>query len=160
LLHGVKVLHARLFPFTIAGKYLCNMEWIFELADIDRVANQLLTAYSDKKVWALDGGMGAGKTTLVHALCGALGVVDMVSSPTFPVINEYSTADGQTVYHIDLYRLKDAEEAINTGVEDCLYSGHRCFVEWPGRANELFDGETLHLQLVVVNGDRRKLTVG
>jgi tRNA threonylcarbamoyladenosine biosynthesis protein TsaE len=160
LLHGVKVLHARLFPFTITGKYLCNMEWIFELAEIDKMAGQLLAAYHDKKVWALRGDMGAGKTTLVHALCGALGVVDVVGSPTFPVINEYRTADGQTVYHIDLYRLKDAEEAINTGVEDCLYSGHRCFVEWPDRATELFDEDTLYLQLEVVYGDRRKLTVG
>jgi tRNA threonylcarbamoyladenosine biosynthesis protein TsaE len=158
LLHGVKVLHVRLFPFTIAGKYLCNMEWIFELADIDKVAGQLLAAYSDKKVWALDGAMGPGKTTLVHALCGALGVVDMVSSPTFPVINEYRTADGQTVYHIDLYRLKDEEEAVNTGVEDCLYSGHRCFVEWPGRAMELFDDQTLHLVLEALADGRRRIS--
>jgi tRNA threonylcarbamoyladenosine biosynthesis protein TsaE len=158
LLHGVKVLHARLFPFTIAGKYLCNMEWIFELTEIDKIAGQLLSAHGDKKVWALEGGMGTGKTTLVYALCGALGVVDVVSSPTFPVINEYRTADGQTVYHIDLYRLKDAEEAINTGVEDCLYSGHRCFVEWPGRAMELFDDQTLHLILEALADGRRRIS--
>lgn len=136
------------------------MEWIFELKDIDKVAGELLAAHGDKKVWALEGGMGAGKTTLVHALCSALGVMDVVSSPTFPVINEYRAADGQTVYHIDLYRLKDEEEAVNTGVEDCLYSGHRCFVEWPGRANELFDAAALRLSLEVVGGDRRKLTAG
>lgn len=136
------------------------MEWIFELSDIDRVAGELLSAHGDKKVWALEGGMGAGKTTLVHALCNILGVKDVVSSPTFPVINEYRAGDGQTVYHIDLYRLKDEEEAINTGVEDCLYSGQRCFVEWPGRATELFDEGTLRLSLQVIGGDRRKLTVG
>lgn len=136
------------------------MEWIFELADIDRVAGELLAARGDKKVWALEGGMGAGKTTLVHALCHVLGVTDVVSSPTFPVINEYRSGYGETVYHIDLYRLKDEEEAINTGVEDCLYSGQRCFVEWPGRAEGLFDGETLRLNLETVGGDRRKLTVG
>jgi tRNA threonylcarbamoyladenosine biosynthesis protein TsaE len=149
-----------MFSITIVGKYLCNMEWIFELQDIDRVARELLAAHGDKKVWALEGGMGAGKTTLVHALCSALGVMDVVSSPTFPVINEYRAADGETVYHIDLYRLKDEDEAVNTGVEDCLYSGCRCFVEWPGRAEGLFDGETLRLSLETVGGDRRKLTVG
>jgi tRNA threonylcarbamoyladenosine biosynthesis protein TsaE len=144
-------------PFTIDGKYLCNMEWIFALDEIDDVAGQLVRTFGGKMVWALEGGMGAGKTTLVHALCQKLGVSGNVSSPTFPVINQYRTADGQTVYHIDLYRLKDEEEAVNAGVEDCLYSGSRCLVEWPGRAPGLFGDDALLLRLEVMGDGRRRL---
>jgi tRNA threonylcarbamoyladenosine biosynthesis protein TsaE len=133
------------------------MEWIFELGDIDTVAAQLLTAYSRQKVWALEGNMGVGKTTLAHAICRALGVTSPVSSPTFPVINQYQTAGGETVYHIDLYRLKDEEEAIHTGVEDCLYSGSHCLVEWPGRAAGLFDTDTLFVRLEAMEDGRRKI---
>lgn len=134
------------------------MELIYDLADLDTVAAQLLQAHGHQKVWALEGGMGAGKTTLAHAICKALGVTDAVSSPTFPVINQYQTAAGETVYHIDLYRLKDEDEAIDTGVEDCLYSGHRCLVEWPGRAPGLFENNMLLLRLEVREDGKRKIT--
>lgn len=146
-----------MFLITIVGKYLCNMELIFTLAELDDCAAQLLQQYGHQKVWALEGGMGAGKTTLVHALCKALGVVDTVSSPTFPVINQYQTVKGQPVYHIDLYRLNSEEEAVNAGVEDCLYSGNPCFVEWPQRAPGLFDEDTLYLTLTVLEDGGRKV---
>ena len=75
--------------------------------------------------------MGSGKTTFIHALCDVLGVTDAVGSPTFSIINQYQMADGQTLYHLDLYRINDDEEAVQAGIEEVLYSGDYCMVEWP-----------------------------
>jgi tRNA threonylcarbamoyladenosine biosynthesis protein TsaE len=149
-----------MFPFTIDGKYICNMEVIFTIAGIKAAAGQLLELAAGKRVLAFEGDMGAGKTTFIHALCEVMGVKDVVSSPTYAIINQYLVATGQTVYHIDLYRLKDEEEAVNAGVEDCLYSGHYCFVEWPRRAPCIFPGDTLYVSLAVIDDKTRKLTVG
>jgi tRNA threonylcarbamoyladenosine biosynthesis protein TsaE len=102
--------------------------------------------------------MGAGKTTFIHALCELKGVKDVVGSPTFSIINEYSFAGGM-IYHIYLYRLKDEEEAMRAGVEDCLYSDHTCFVEWPEKASGIFPSDTVHVFIEVINSDTRYLTI-
>lgn len=133
------------------------MEILFTLEEIGSVATRLLPLIKGKVV-ALHGEMGAGKTTLVHALGEVMGIREVVSSPTFSIINEYGS-EGGAVFHIDLYRLKDEEEAIQAGVEDCLYSGATCLVEWPDRAPGLFPPETLHLFLEVVNTQARKLRI-
>jgi tRNA threonylcarbamoyladenosine biosynthesis protein TsaE len=101
--------------------------------------------------------MGAGKTTFIHALCEVMNVTDAISSPTFSIINHYKTAAEQTIYHMDLYRIKDENEAINAGVEDCLYSGNICFVEWPEKAPGVFPDETLYITISSVNDNTRKL---
>jgi len=101
--------------------------------------------------------MGAGKTTFIHALCDALEVEDSISSPTFSIINQYRTADGQTIYHMDLYRIKDENEAINAGVEDCLFGGDICLVEWPEKAAGIFPEETLHVTISSLDDITRKL---
>ena len=112
------------------------MEVIFKLNEIDKVVATFLAHIGSNIVVAFHGEMGAGKTTFIHALCEAMGVKEAISSPTFSIINEYSTTAGQTIYHLDLYRIKDENEAINAGVEDCLYSGNTCLVEWQiGRAH-------------------------
>ena len=100
--------------------------------------------------------MGAGKTTFIHHLCLARGVTDTVGSPTFSIINEYRYAGG-SIFHIDLYRLKDEEEAIRAGVEDVLYSGEICLVEWPDRAPDIFPPDTVHVRLEVQGPDTRKI---
>jgi len=123
------------------------------------VAATFLANTVHHKVFALHGEMGAGKTTFVHAVCNALGVKDTIGSPTFSIINQYQTNTAEIIYHIDLYRLKDEEEAIQTGVEDCLYSGNYCFVEWPGRAPGIFPDKTLYVTLLAVNNDTRKLII-
>lgn len=133
------------------------MDILFELREISAVAARLLPLIRGKVV-ALHGDMGAGKTTLVHALGEVMGIHEVVSSPTFSIINEYGW-EGGPVFHIDLYRLKDEEEAIQAGVEDCLYSGATCLVEWPDRAPGLFPPDTLHLYLEVVNTQARKLRI-
>jgi tRNA threonylcarbamoyladenosine biosynthesis protein TsaE len=103
--------------------------------------------------------MGAGKTTFIHALCEVLKVKGAISSPTFSIINQYTTEMNTTIYHMDLYRLKDEQEAINAGVEDCLYSGNTCLVEWPEKAPGIFPGDTLHVTITLVNANTRKLNV-
>lgn len=131
----------------------------YTLPEISQAAQWLLGELKDRKVMALHGPMGAGKTTLISAICTLLNVEDVVSSPTFSVINEYSYDENGTtkkLYHIDLYRLKDEEEAIRTGVEDCLYSGEYCFVEWPERAGGLFPDKVAIVYLRV-EGDHERL---
>jgi tRNA threonylcarbamoyladenosine biosynthesis protein TsaE len=135
------------------------MDINFSLAGIDKAAAQFLSLIANNRTIAFHGEMGAGKTTFIHAVCEALGVKDAVGSPTFSIINQYQTANNEIVFHIDLYRLKDEEEAIQTGVEDCLYSGNYCFVEWPDKAAGLFPRNTLHVQLATVDNDTRKLTI-
>ena len=135
------------------------MEVNFTLNEIEITAKKLLAQTSNYKVFAFDGEMGAGKTTFIHSLCEAMGVTDVVTSPTFSIINEYKTNNGQTVYHMDLYRIKDENEAITAGVEDCLYSGNYCFVEWPEKALTIFPENTLHVYITLSDNGSRKLTI-
>ena len=133
------------------------MEVNFSLNEITTVAEKLLTEAGSYKVFAFHGDMGAGKTTFIHALCNAMNIEDVVTSPTFSIINQYKTKEGQTVYHMDLYRIKDENEAINAGVEDCLFSGNKCLVEWPEKAPGVFPDETLHIYITAIDDNTRKL---
>ena len=133
------------------------MEVNFTLEQIRQTAERLLSASENYKVFAFHGEMGAGKTTFIHALCEAIGVKDVITSPTFSIINQYQTNNGQTIYHMDLYRIKDENEAIQAGVEDCLYSGNVCLVEWPEKATGIFPDETLHITITSVDDNTRKL---
>ena len=138
------------------------MELTFTLDTIKDAAASLLQMTGSATVIALHGQMGAGKTTFVHAVCDIRKVKDVVGSPTFSIINQYIyTEEGKEkkIFHIDLYRLKDEEEAIQAGVEDCLYSGHTCFVEWPERASGLLPEDAVHLDLVIVDSSTRKLVI-
>lgn len=135
------------------------MELNFTLNDINTAAEKFLKSIDDHKVIALRGEMGAGKTTFIHAVCVLLGVRTNISSPTFSIINEYSLPGKQGIYHIDLYRLKNEQEAIEAGVEDCLSSGSICFIEWPGIAPGLFGSETLHCELHRISDNERKLEI-
>ncbi len=140
--------------------YLCIMDVIFNITEIDIIAKQLIAALGTRRVLALHGDMGVGKTTLSSALCKALGTSNAVSSPTFSIINEY-TAKPQNIYHIDLYRLKDEEEALQVGVEDCFYSGCYCLVEWPSLFPQLLPDDTAHIQLSLApKGNRHLLLKG
>lgn len=133
------------------------MEVNFTIDNIQETAIQLLPALAGYRVFAFHGEMGAGKTTFIQALCKAMGVEDTISSPTFSIINQYKTRNGQTIYHMDLYRIKGEAEAINAGVEDCLYSGDICFVEWPQKAAAIFPEKTLHITITSVEDNARKL---
>ena len=131
----------------------------FTLNEIENAAAQLLTVVGERKVIAFHGEMGAGKTTFIHAVCQLLKIKDVVGSPTFSIINEYNTDAGNIVYHLDLYRLKDEPEAIAAGVEDCLYSGNLCMVEWPEKAPGIFPHDTIHCYLRSTANNERKLQI-
>lgn len=117
-----------------------------QLADLEPVCREIIRQSESLPVVALYGDLGAGKTTLVQALCRALGVSDAVNSPTYAIINEYELK-GAPLYHIDLYRLNDEAEARQAGVEECLFSGERCFVEWPDHFENLLPGH--HLKVFI-----------
>ena len=138
------------------------MESVFSLDNINRVAKEFWKATEDKTVFAFHGAMGAGKTTFIHALCDEKGVKDVIGSPTFSIINEYQyDCEGtkRRLFHIDLYRLKDEEEALRAGVEDCLYSGCICLVEWPERAPAIFPANTVHAFIEWVDDKTRQLKI-
>lgn len=132
------------------------MLYQFTLQELPELVNRLLPQLGAQRVVALYGPMGAGKTTLVHAFCDALGVRDAVGSPTFSIINEYASPSGQ-VYHIDCYRLRSEGEAIDAGVEDCLYSGNWCFVEWPEKIPHLLPEDAAVVRLNVPDPAHRQL---
>ena len=132
------------------------MEWTFVLNEIDKMAREFWNTFPDKKIYAFQGNMGAGKTSFSRELCKLKKVNETVGSPTFSIINEYSSPTG-TIYHLDLYRLKDEDEALRAGVEDCLYSGEICLVEWPDRAPGIFPPDTLGIKLEFLNPITRKI---
>ena len=145
--------------FTINGIYICNMELNFSLDKIENAAKQFLSFVSDHKVFAFNGEMGAGKTTFIKALCTQLGVEENISSPTYSIIQQYKTKNGKTIYHIDLYRMKDEEEVLQAGVEDCLYSNNICFVEWPEKASSIFPANKVEVFLQPIENDQRKMII-
>ncbi|MES1222749.1 MAG: tRNA (adenosine(37)-N6)-threonylcarbamoyltransferase complex ATPase subunit type 1 TsaE [Bacteroidota bacterium] len=138
------------------------MEWVFTLTDIQKVATEFWSLVNGSSVIAFHGNMGAGKTTFIHALCDVKGVKDIVGSPTFSIINEYSFQEKgreKKIFHIDLYRLNDEEEARQAGVEDCLYSDHICLVEWPEKTPHLFPDDTIHVDIQAIDNQTRKVQI-
>lgn len=138
------------------------MEWTFSLDNINEVAKDFWKVTEGKTVFAFHGEMGAGKTTFIHALCDAKGVKDVVGSPTFSIINEYQyDCEGtkKALFHMDLYRLKNEEEAIRAGVEDVLLSGYIGLVEWPEKAPGIFPDDTVHVFIEPVNNETRRLKI-
>jgi tRNA threonylcarbamoyladenosine biosynthesis protein TsaE len=134
------------------------MEWTYNLSEIDEMARVFWDAVPNKKIFAFQGVMGAGKTSFIRALCSVKKVRETVGSPTFSIINEYSYPSG-IIFHLDLYRLKDEEEAIKAGVEDCLHSGEICLVEWPDRAPGIFPKESLGISLESLDDKTRKISL-
>ena len=133
------------------------MDAIFKLDRIRQVAAALWEEGKSKKVWAFHAEMGTGKTTFIHALCEELGVASAISSPTFAIINEYSSPVAGTIYHMDWYRLKDEEEAVNAGIEDSLLSQQLCLIEWPEKATGLLPDDTFHLHIEIIDENTRRL---
>jgi tRNA threonylcarbamoyladenosine biosynthesis protein TsaE len=132
------------------------MELIVTLNNLREAAAQFWKLNEGKKIFAFSGSLGAGKTTFITALCQYKHVNGSVSSPTFSIINEYSYSEG-IIYHVDLYRLHDEQEAIRTGIEDVLDSGMICLVEWPERAPGIFPDDTVWIQIENIDSSTRKL---
>jgi tRNA threonylcarbamoyladenosine biosynthesis protein TsaE len=140
---------------------MVEMEWTFTLADIEKTAEAFWAAVDGYTVFAFHGPMGAGKTTFIHYLCMAKGVKDKVGSPTFALVNEYRSAGpkDETIYHIDLYRLEDEAEAIRAGMEEYLFSGAICMVEWPEKAPGIFPLQTVHVYIDIPDAVKRRVKI-
>ena len=123
---------------------------------LDQVAEAILKAYPEERVFGFYGEMGAGKTTLIKAICRALGVHDVTSSPTFAIINEYWTDGGEPLYHFDFYRIDEPADASRVGFEEYLYSGHYCFIEWTEKVEEILQGDFIPITIERVDDDRRR----
>ncbi len=129
----------------------------YEESELQVVAKELLLQFGDAKTWLFDGEMGAGKTTLIKAVCAELGVKDTMGSPTFSIINEYKTRR-ETICHFDFYRIEDSAELINIGVEEYFFSGNRCFIEWPEAVNDFLPDNYLKISIKLAKCNTRYLT--
>lgn len=132
------------------------MNIVFSLDQIQEAAEQII-AQKPKKIILFNGEMGVGKTTLIKQLCKSLGVEDATSSPTFSLVNEYYTSDNKIVYHFDFYRLNKETEALDMGVDDYLYSGNWCFIEWSEKIASLIPDEHSVVTIELLADGKRNL---
>lgn len=122
---------------------------IKNIDELETAARQFIDQIGDHRVFAFYGKMGAGKTTFIKAICRELGVGDVITSPTFAIVNEYSTSDGNPVYHFDFYRIRQLSEVYDMGYEEYFYSGSLCFIEWPELVEELLPDDTVKVNIEV-----------
>ncbi|MDR0606745.1 MAG: tRNA (adenosine(37)-N6)-threonylcarbamoyltransferase complex ATPase subunit type 1 TsaE [Bacteroidales bacterium] len=117
--------------------------------DLPAIAHALFQKYKDNRIFALRGQMGAGKTTFMQSIAKVLNSRDTVSSPTFSIVNEYVIDNNRRIYHFDFYRIKNIDEAIHIGLDEYLYSGEYCFIEWAENIEELLPPETINIYISV-----------
>jgi tRNA threonylcarbamoyladenosine biosynthesis protein TsaE len=124
---------------------------------LDHIAHDIISAISESKIILFYGEMGAGKTTLIKEICRQMGVMDSMSSPTFSVVNEYHSVDKKTIYHFDLYRIKNIEECFDLGMEEYIFSGNYCFIEWPDTALPLLPEKYYSLYIKTEKDNTRSI---
>ena len=135
---------------------------ISQLADLEKIAKILLSYAGNRKKWCFYGDLGAGKTTFIKVICQHLQIEDAVTSPTYSLVNEYSYLDSRTattqhLYHLDLYRLKQIEEALDIGIEEYLYDEHYCFIEWAQIIEPILPTKVLTVHIEMMDDGRRKI---
>ena len=136
---------------------MTNIPEAFDLEHISKAAQDVIAACGNETVWLFEGTMGAGKTTLIKAVCRELGVLNTVQSPTFSIVNEYLTDAGETIYHFDCYRLKNGTEAYDIGVEEYLDSGNLCLIEWPDKIAELLPDKFIKISITQLSNGKRAI---
>ena len=132
---------------------------IESLEELDEVADALLASLNGRTVVALHAPMGAGKTTLISALMRRLGSEDVVTSPTFALVNQYYTATRERVFHFDFYRINSIAEAFDMGYEEYFYSGELCLVEWPERVEQLLPDNTMVVKIEILGDTSRRFVM-
>ncbi len=130
---------------------------IKQVGELREVAGKLLQTYPDSRIFAFYGPMGVGKTTFIKYLCELLGVSELVSSPSFPIVNHYLTSRGKDIYHFDFFRIKNHEEVYDLGYEHYFYSGNYCFIEWPEKIEPLMPEEVVPV-VMEMNHEGRLIT--
>ena len=132
---------------------------IQDIEHIREAAREFIEHIGDRRVFAFYGKMGAGKTTFVKAICEELGVNDVITSPTFAIINEYTSAKDDTIFHFDFYRIKKLEEVYDMGYEDYFYSGALCFIEWPELIEEILPDDAVRVSITEQDDGSRIVTL-
>jgi len=128
---------------------------IKHLKDLPVAARKFLELAGNNRIFAFYGGMGAGKTTIIKAICEEIGATDLVSSPSFTLVNEYKTKEGSSLYHIDFFRIRKLSEVFDFGIEEYLSSGSYCFMEWPELVEEILPENTFKVMIKVGEEDER-----
>ncbi|MBN1821590.1 MAG: tRNA (adenosine(37)-N6)-threonylcarbamoyltransferase complex ATPase subunit type 1 TsaE [Prolixibacteraceae bacterium] len=126
--------------------------------ELEAAAKNLIDAFKGQRIFALYGKMGAGKTTFIQAICKALRSEDYVTSPTFALVNEYTSSDLSPVFHFDFYRIKNIEEAFDMGYEEYMYSGNYCFIEWPEMIEPILPEEYVEVKIEVEEDETRLIS--
>ena len=132
---------------------------IKDKSHLHEAARKFISLTSGKKIFAFFGSMGAGKTTVIKAICEVLGAKDIVTSPSFTLINEYLTSSGESIYHIDFYRINKPAEVFDLGIEEYLSSGSYCFIEWPELVAGVLPQETVNVRITVQDKEQRILKI-
>lgn len=130
---------------------------IKDLSHINEAAKEFINNMGNAKVFAFYGKMGAGKTTFIKALCEAMGVEDVITSPTFALVNEYTDGNGDPIYHFDFYRIKKIEEVYDMGYEDYFYSGNLCLLEWPELIEDLLPEDAVRVSITQNDDNSRTI---
>ncbi|PKQ64693.1 tRNA (adenosine(37)-N6)-threonylcarbamoyltransferase complex ATPase subunit type 1 TsaE [Labilibaculum manganireducens] len=132
---------------------------INSLKEINAAAKEFLSIVGKKRVFALYGAMGVGKTTFVKAICDEMGVEDTINSPTFSIVNEYHTPKDDIIYHFDFYRIEDVKEAYDFGYEDYFYGNAMCFIEWPEKIESILPNDTVEVFFKEEMDGSRSITI-
>lgn len=132
---------------------------IDSLDKINAAATEFIKTMGNNTVFAFRGGMGAGKTTFIKAICENLGVSDVINSPTFAIVNEYRSDSGELIYHFDFYRINKIEEVYDFGYEDYFYSGSLCFIEWPELIEDLLPNDTVNVHVNALEDGSREIVL-
>lgn len=131
---------------------------IKDINQIRSAARQFIDSMPAGKVFAFYGKMGAGKTTFIKAICEEMGVDDVITSPTFAIVNEYETAEAETIFHFDFYRIKKLDEVYDMGYEEYFYSGNLCFIEWPELIEDLLPDDATKVTIEEAEDGSRVIT--
>ena len=134
------------------------MELIYSLTEINYISKKISKQLNNPIV-LFKGPMGSGKTTLIKSICKYLNFNDNISSPTFSLVNTYENSTNNIIYHFDLFRIKNLEEALDIGIEEYLDSGNKCFIEWPEKINELLDFKCTTIEMSVVDDNKRRIKI-
>lgn len=132
---------------------------INSIEKIQEVAEKFIHEIGDKKIFAFNGKMGAGKTTFIKAICEVMGVQETINSPTFSIVNEYEAADGSIIYHFDCYRINKIQEALDLGAEEYLYSGNLCFIEWSENIAPLLPDSLVNVNIEEIENGKRQIII-
>ena len=152
--------YKRYLDFVFYFRRMQEHSIVYSLHQIEEIAERLLQFADEKKIFLFEGEMGSGKTTLIKKLCEKLQADTSLSSPTYSIVNEYPIrASSVKIYHMDLYRLKDMQEALAIGIEEYLFSENYCFIEWAALIEPMLRDEAVKVQLSYIDENSRKITI-